>query len=290
MSDGAPIVWLARHRRLELGRRSLVMGVLNVTPDSFSDGGRFLDSAAAVRQAHRMIAEGADLLDIGGESTRPGAAPVPAGEEIRRVVPVIEALRSFSDLPVSVDTRKAAVAERALAAGADIINDVSALTADPAMAGVAARYSAGVVLMHMQGTPETMQHDPKYGRVAEEVRDFLADRLEALEGQGLARETLALDPGIGFGKTLEHNVRLLARLDALAALGRPVVVGVSRKSLIGRITGREVGERLAGSLAAGAWALAHGAHIIRVHDVKESCDMARVVDMLKQEPRRDEPV
>ncbi|MBU1694278.1 MAG: dihydropteroate synthase [Verrucomicrobia bacterium] len=283
MSDSRTLLWAARERRFELGRRTLLMGVLNVTPDSFSDGGRFLDPKRAAEQARRMIAEGADLLDIGGESTRPGAAPVPADEELHRVLPVIEAIRAGSDIPLSVDTRKAAVASRALEAGADIINDVSALTADPGMPEVAARYRAGVILMHMQGAPPTMQASPQYEQVVQEVRDYLAARLEALAACGLARESMAVDPGIGFGKTLEHNVQLLARLETLTALGRPLILGVSRKSFLGRITGREMGDRLAGSLAAAAWAIARGAHVIRAHDIKETCDMVRVVDMLRQE-------
>lgn len=283
MSDGGTTIWMARGRRLDAGRRTLVMGVLNVTPDSFSDGGLYADPARAAERARVMIAEGADLLDVGGESSRPGASPVRADEERRRVRPVIEAVRAFSDLPISVDTRKAAVAQAALEAGADLINDISALTADPEMPDVAARYGAGVILMHMRGTPETMQRDPRYESVVGEVRAYLAARVEDLAARGLARETMAVDPGIGFGKTLEHNLRLLARLEDLAALGRPVVVGVSRKSFLGRLTGREPGERLAGSLAAAAWAAARGARVLRAHDVKETCDLARVVDMLRKE-------
>ncbi|MBP7829080.1 MAG: dihydropteroate synthase [Kiritimatiellae bacterium] len=283
MNEQPTLLWTARRRRFELGRRTLVMGILNVTPDSFSDGGRFLDPARALEQARRMIAEGAALLDIGGESTRPGAAPVPAEEEIRRVRPVIKAIRSESDIPLSIDTTKAAVAESALEAGADIVNDVSALSADPEMPAVAGRYGAGVILMHMQGTPRTMQANPRYEDVVREVRDYLAGRIAGLTAEGLAPESLAVDPGIGFGKALEHNVALLRRLDALAGLGRPVAVGLSRKSFLGRITGREAGERLAGGLAATAWAISRGAHLIRTHDVKETCDAVRVVDMLRQE-------
>ena len=283
MNDQPTLLWAARSRRFELGRRTLVMGILNVTPDSFSDGGRFLDPSRALEQARRMIDEGADLLDVGGESTRSGAAPVPEDEEIRRVLPVIEAIRSGSGIPISVDTAKAAVADRALEAGADIVNDVTALTADPAMPAVAARYGAGVILMHRQGTPRTMQADPRYADVVREVRDYLAGRIAGLAAEGLAPDSLAVDPGIGFGKTLEHNVALLHNLDALAGLGRPVVVGLSRKSFLGRITGRETDDRLAGGLGAAAWAIARGAHIIRTHDAKETCDMVRVVDMLRQE-------
>lgn len=279
--------WVARGRRLDTEDRTLVMGVLNVTPDSFSDGGRFLDAERAVAHALQLVAEGADLLDIGGESTRPGAMPVSEEEELRRVLPVLQAVRAQTRVPLSVDTRKAAVAEAALEAGAEIINDVSALTADPEMPAVAARYRAGVILMHLQGDPLTMQVNPQYGDVVEDVRDYLRGRLERLASDGLVPETMAVDPGIGFGKNLEHNLRLLARLDRLVALGRPVVVGVSRKSFLGRITGREVGERLAGSLAAAAWAIGQGARVIRVHDVKESCDLVRVVDMLRRQRAHD---
>lgn len=276
------LIWQLRRNRLTLGSRTLVMGVLNVTPDSFSDGGRYLDPERAVERAQQLLAEGADLLDIGGESSRPGAQSVPAEEEWRRVEPVLEAVRSITNVPISIDTRKALVAERAMAAGADIINDISACTADPEMVSVAVRHGAGVILMHMQGTPETMQLNPRYERVVEEIRDYLAQRCAALVAAGLERERIAVDPGIGFGKTLEHNVEILARLDEFATLGRPLVVGVSRKSFLGRITGREVHERLAAGLGAMAWSVARGAHVLRTHDVKETCDMARVVDMLRR--------
>ena len=253
----------------------MVMGIVNVTPDSFSDGGRFSRPEAAVAHARRLLDAGADILDIGGESTRPGAEPVPADEELRRVMPVIEALASSSAL-LSIDTMKAAVARSAVAAGAHIVNDVSALTADPDMARVVRDARAGVVLMHMRGIPRTMQTEPRYDDVVDEVSSFLRARLRVLEEVGISPEAMALDPGIGFGKTVEHNLALLAGLRTLASLGRPVVVGCSRKRFLGEVTGRAVGERLAGSLAAAAVAVFLGAHVVRVHDVAESRDAALV--------------
>ncbi|MFH0954279.1 MAG: dihydropteroate synthase [Verrucomicrobiota bacterium] len=287
MKQAKILRWHCRDRSVELGERTLVMGILNVTPDSFSDGGRFFDGRQAVEHGLRMAQDGADLIDVGGESTRPGSESVSPEEELRRIGPVIEALARETKCLVSVDTRKAGVAEKALALGAHIINDVSALTSDPAMPAVAARHGAGLVLMHMRGEPKTMQADPRYGDVVSEVAAYLGARLADLGRQGLRPEAMAVDPGIGFGKTAEHNVSLLAHLDALAALGRPVVVGVSRKSFLGKITGREVGDRLAGSLGAAAYAVLRGAHVIRVHDVKESCDVARLVDIFKREEPRD---
>jgi len=279
------LIWKCRDRTVELGVDTLVMGILNVTPDSFSDGGRFSRADQAVEQALRMVEAGASIIDIGGESTRPGAAPVSTEEELARVIPVIRALAGRIDRLISVDTRKAAVAEQALGLGAHIINDVSALTHDPAMAAVAQKFGAGIVLMHMKGEPGTMQKDPRYEQVVTDVVEFLASRIRDLVARGLARETMAVDPGIGFGKTLEHNLELIARLEKLAELGRPIVMGLSRKSFLGKITGREVHDRLAGSLAAAAYAVTRGANIIRVHDVKESCDVVRVVDMLRREER-----
>jgi dihydropteroate synthase len=265
---------------LTLEGRPLLMGILNVTPDSFSDGGLYLDRDRAVTQGLRMVEEGADIIDVGGESTRPGAEPVHADEESGRVVPVIEELGRRTGVVLSVDTMKAVVARRAIGSGAHIINDVSALTHDPHMAEVAAESGSGVVLMHMQGTPRTMQKDPRYEDVVAEVRAFLADRLDRLAAAGIARDAMAVDPGIGFGKTVEHNVRLLSHLEALGETGRPVVVGLSRKSFLGRLTGRETGERLAGSLAALAFCVMNGAHVMRVHDVKESFDALRVAAAL----------
>ncbi|MBW7926319.1 MAG: dihydropteroate synthase [Burkholderiaceae bacterium] len=266
-------------RRLRCGRfvldldRPLVMGVVNVTPDSFSDGGRYATHEAAVRHAHRLIEEGADLLDIGGESTRPGAAELPADEEIRRIVPVLDALRDCG-LPLSVDTRRAETMRVALEHGADLVNDIGALRAPGAIDAVRGSDCA-VCLMHMQGEPGTMQQQPKYGDVVGEVEDFLAGRVAAAVENGIARERIVVDPGIGFGKTLRHNLQLLAALDELAALA-PVLVGVSRKSMIGNLTGRDVDHRLAGSLSAMLAAAMRGARILRVHDVAESRDALRV--------------
>jgi len=255
------------------------MGIVNVTPDSFSDGGAFLDADRAVAHAVAMTKAGADMIDVGGESTRPGAASVSAEEEIRRVLPVIERLRG---LTVSIDTTKAAVAERALAAGARIVNDVSALRFDARMADVVREAGAGVVLMHMQGTPQTMQAEPRYDDVVAEVRAFLAERIAFAESRGLKKSQIAVDPGIGFGKTVEHNLALLAQLETFGSLGYPVLVGVSRKSFLGKLLGREPQERLAGSLAAAAWAVAHGARIVRAHDVLETVDAVRLVEAIQQ--------
>lgn len=245
------------------------MGILNVTPDSFSDGGRFLSPDAAVERALAMEKEGADIIDVGGESSRPGAEPVPVEEELRRVLPVLERLRGKLRIPISIDTTKAEVAEAALRAGASIVNDISALRFDPAMAPLVAKFGAGLVLMHMLGTPKTMQQAPHYEDVVTEVRDFLAERAQYAQSQGIPREAIAVDPGIGFGKTVEHNLELLRRLPELVELGFPVLVGPSRKSFIGAILGLGVEERLEGTLAACAVAVVRGADILRVHDVKE---------------------
>jgi dihydropteroate synthase len=251
------------------------MGVLNVTPDSFSDGGRHLSVEAAVQRAEQMIAEGADVIDVGPESTRPGAEPVPAEEQIARAVPVIETLRqAHPDVPVSIDTQLARVAEAALDAGADLVNDVSALRCDPGLAHLVAERGVWIVLMHMLGEPRTMQTaggGPVYQDVVREVIDFLRQRLEWAVERGIDRRKVIVDPGIGFGKTVEHNLQLMGRLDELHTLGVPLLVGASRKSFIGRVTDVEVPEeRLAGSLACVALATAAGASVIRVHDVAES--------------------
>lgn len=264
------------------------MGILNVTPDSFSDGGRYQDVEAAVRHGVEMAEAGAEIIDIGGESTRPGAPPVAGEEEAARVIPVIRGLgQAFggrSAAPVlSVDTRKAGVARQAMEAGAAIINDVTALEGDPAMVEVAREYGAGVVLMHMRGDPATMQQSPQYGDVVEEVKAYLLARVTALKAAGLKADTMALDPGIGFGKTVEHNLALIAGLRPVASLGYPVVMGLSRKSFISKITGRDVAHRLAGSLAAVVWAAGQGARVWRVHDVAESVDAARMVESLRKE-------
>lgn len=273
--------WKCRNRSVLLGERTLVMGILNTTPDSFSDGGSYFDPAAAVDRALEMIAQGADIIDVGGESTRPGADPVQALEEIRRTVPIIGKIRAQSDVPISIDTMKAEVAFQALEAGADIINDVSALEGDAEMAGVAAESLAGVVLMHMQGSPRTMQNDPEYGDVVHEVGAYLKTRMDVAAEAGINRDRLVIDPGIGFGKTVEHNLQLLRGLPRLARCGAPLLVGASRKSFIGRLLRKgPADERLAGSLGAAAFAVMGGAHILRVHDVLETCDVCRLLDTL----------
>lgn len=273
--------WFCRDRVIHLGSRTWIMGILNVTPDSFSDGGAHGDPEAAVSHAMELIRDGADIIDIGGESTRPGADPVDERTELARIIPVIRALRTQSDVLISVDTCKAGVAHRALAAGAQIINDVSACIRDPAMLDVVRNSGAGLVLMHMAGDPRTMQQAPHYEDVVAEVVGHLKDRLEVCRCHGIDMRRIVLDPGIGFGKTPEHNVRLLAGIPTLLRLGRPVLIGVSRKSVLGVLTGRPVEQRLAGSLAAAACALERGAQLLRVHDVKETCDMAKVVDTIR---------
>jgi dihydropteroate synthase len=245
-----------------------VMGVVNVTPDSFSDGGLYADAAAAIAHALELQAEGAGILDIGGESTRPGAEPVDADAELRRVLPVIEALHERGvSAQISIDTSKAAVAAAALDAGATFVNDVTALRGDPEMAGLVAARRVQCCLMHMRGEPRTMQKDPYYDDVVSDVKAFLEERMAFAVACGVAEENLLLDPGIGFGKTAEHNLELLARVDELVALGRPVVIGTSRKSFLGRITGRPVDDRLAATIATNVLAYERGARVFRVHDV-----------------------
>jgi dihydropteroate synthase len=246
-----------------------IMGVVNVTPDSFSDGGRFLDAEAAIAQGRRLAEEGAGILDVGGESTRPGAEPVGAEEELRRVLPVVEGLAGER---VSIDTSKVAVARAALDAGASLVNDVTAFRAEPALAGLVAERGVDCCLMHMLGTPRTMQEDPRYEDVVSDVKAFLEERLAFAVREGVDEARVMLDPGIGFGKTVEHNLELLRRLDELVAIGRPVVIGVSRKSFLGRITGREVGDRAVATAAVNALALERGASVFRVHDVAETRD------------------
>jgi dihydropteroate synthase len=260
--------------------RPRVMGVLNVTPDSFSDGGLHLDPAIAVARATALAAEGAALVDVGGESTRPGAAPVGADEEIGRVVPVISALAGALSVPISVDTSKPAVMRAACAAGAGMINDVRALR-EPGALDAAAECGVPVCLMHMQGEPRTMQLAPHYDDVVAEVCEFLAERIDACVAAGIPRTRLLVDPGFGFGKTLEHNLALFASLERLVALGVPVVVGLSRKSMIGTLTGRPVGERAAGSIAAATLAAWKGAHIIRAHDVAGTVDALAIAGALR---------
>jgi dihydropteroate synthase len=274
--------WQVRGRTFELQHRPLVMGIVNTTPDSFSDGGRFLEPSAAVDHALKLAAEGADVLDIGGESTRPGASPVPVSEEIRRVVPVVAALAAQTAVPVSIDTMKAEVARECLKAGAAIVNDVAGFR-DPAMIAVAAEYRAGVVVMHMQGTPETMQLNPQYSDVVQEVSGFFEERLQALAKEGIPQDSICLDPGIGFGKTLEHTLSLLGNLGEFTRFERPICLGVSRKGFLGQITGRSRSERMAGSLAIACFAVARGqAQVLRVHDVAPTRDAALLLEAIER--------
>lgn len=268
----SPLAWLTA---------PCVMGILNVTPDSFSDGGEHLDTASAVQHARRMAADGAAIVDVGGESTRPGAARVPVEEEIARVAPVLQALAADgAAVPVSIDTRHAAVAAVALDAGAVLVNDVSA-GGDPGMFPLVAERGAGMCLMHMKGEPATMQDDPRYDDVVDEVAAFLEARMRAAVDAGVREDAIVLDPGIGFGKTADHNLALLAGLPRIAALGRPVLVGVSRKGVIGALTGREVGDRLPGSIGAGLAAVQAGAAVLRVHDVAETVDAMRAFTRIR---------
>lgn len=256
--------------------RPLVMGIVNVTPDSFSDGGKYSSVDLAVEHALQLIAEGADILDIGGESTRPGADPVALDEELRRVVPVIEALSKVTTVPLSIDTYKPEVMRAAIEAGADIVNDICALREDGALE-IVANSNAGVCLMHMQGIPQTMQINPQYTDVVAEVKQFLADRVEACLAHGIARERITLDPGFGFGKTTAHNVALIQHLDSFVELGFPLLVGLSRKSVLGRIAGGDEQQRLHAGLAASVISVMKGAKIVRVHDVKATVDALKVV-------------
>jgi len=278
--------WHLPDRILDLSRRPLVMGIVNVTPDSFSDGGLFAGVDAAVAHGLELARQGADLLDIGGESSRPGATPVPLEEELRRVVPVVQQLAAASGVPLSVDTCKAEVARQCLDAGARIINDITALGGDAAMAQVVHAAHAGVILMHMQGTPATMQANPHYEDVVSDIARFFEARLRDLSAFGIARERLVVDPGIGFGKTVEHNLELLARLEEFQLLGRPLCLGVSRKGFLGKRLKRPVPQRLAGSLAAACYALSRGAaQIIRVHDVAETHDVVTVFQAIREQVR-----
>ena len=278
------LVWRVGDVSLVCGPRTLVMGVLNVTPDSFSDGGRFFGERAAVDRAIEMVDEGADIVDVGGESTRPGSDPVPVAEELRRVIPVVENLAAHVAAPISVDTRRAEVARAALAAGAVIVNDVTA-GRDPEMFDAVREGRAGYVAMHMRGEPKTMQRAPVYDDVVAEVTEFLRERVEAAGLAGVETDRIAIDPGIGFGKDLEHNLSLLRRVDTLVALDRPVVVGPSRKRFIGTLlddAGED--ERLEGTIGVASWLAARGAHVVRVHDVLEVSRAVRVVDAIARAP------
>ncbi len=264
----------------DFSSRTHVVGVLNVTPDSFSDGGRFFDKSRAIEHALKMTEEGADIIDIGGESTRPGSDSISVDEELRRVIPVIEALSGKVSVPISIDTYKSAVARRAIEAGATIVNDISGLTFDPEMPAVAAQYEATVVIMHMKGTPKTMQVDPVYDDVVGEIKQFLLQQARVAEAHGV--EQIILDPGIGFGKRLEHNLEVFRRLRELTELDYPVMVGPSRKSFIGMILDVPVDSRLEGTAAATAVSILNGANLIRVHDVKAMKRVAQVVDAIKR--------
>ncbi len=272
----------AREQLLPLPSRALIMGILNVTPDSFWDGGRYLDPEAAVDHVLTMVGEGADLIDIGAESSRPGSDSISPEEEIRRLMPVIKAISKKVQVPISVDTTKAQVAQHALDAGASIVNDISALRFDPLMGSVIASYGAGVVLMHMKGVPKSMQQAPEYQDVVTEVGKFLSDRARVAQEAGIHSNQILLDPGIGFGKTWRHNLLLLSRLEALSNLGFPLVVGVSRKAFIGQVLNKSVDQRVFGTAAAVAVAIQKGARVIRVHDVGAMRDVVQMIEAVEQ--------
>jgi dihydropteroate synthase len=279
------VKWRARQFEYEFPRPTLVMGIVNVTPDSFADGGRYFDPAAAAAHALELAREGADIVDVGGESTRPGAAPVSEAEELGRVLPVIEALAGRLSVPISIDTRKPAVARAALAAGASMVNDVAANRDDDALWRAAAEAGAGYVCVHVQGTPQTMQLNPHYADVVREVSEYFAERLGRLERAGVGRQQVVLDVGIGFGKSVEHNLELLGGLESFTKLARPMLLGVSRKSFIGKLLGAEVGARLPASLACAAWAVLAGVAIIRTHDVAATWQAVRMTEALRGRQR-----
>ena len=272
--------------RVTFQRRPLVMGVLNVTPDSFSDGSIFLDPEAAIRHAEQMVRDGADVIDVGGESTRPAAMPVSVEEELRRVLPVIRVLAKRLSVPLSIDTSKAEVARCAIDAGAALVNDVTALRGDPDMGAVIARARVPVILMHMRGNPRTMQRAPRYRDVVHEVKTFLSEAIRRAEASGIQPDRILIDPGLGFGKTVTHNLLLLRHLDELSALEKPVVIGPSRKSFIGRVLDADTHERLAGTLACVAYAMTHQVQMVRVHDVKAAVQLMTMWGAIKDAPRR----
>jgi dihydropteroate synthase len=276
-------VWRCRDRAVPLGDRTLVMGIVNVTPDSFSDGGMLSDAAAAVKHGLRLLEEGADVVDVGGESTRPGSDPVSAAEELQRVLPVVEGLRREApEALLSVDTRKADVARAAITAGADVVNDVGA-GADPGMFDAVASTGAGLVLVHMRGEPKTMQEDPVYEDVVAEVRAFLGERIEAATAAGIARDRLCADPGIGFGKTTDHNLAVLRSIASFRDLGVPILVGASRKRFLGELSGTDdPTDRLDGSVVAAVWCASQGVELVRVHDVGPTVRALRVVEAIER--------
>ncbi len=280
------MVWTCRQFTFRFPRRALVMGILNVTPDSFSDGGRYLELSAAVDRARVMVEEGADLVDVGGESTRPGAPEVEESEELRRVLPVVERLASDLEVPVSIDTRKPAVAARAVAAGASVVNDVAAGRDDALLWDLLRESGAGYVVMHMQGEPGTMQAAPHYDDVCRDIGAFFHERTQRLESTGVRREQLILDPGIGFGKTLEHNLELIAHLDRLTVDSRPLLLGVSRKSFLGRLLDAPTDDRLPGGLACTAWAALQGVQVFRTHDVRPTVQLLQTLESIREHRRR----
>ncbi|MBN1944155.1 MAG: dihydropteroate synthase [Bradymonadales bacterium] len=282
-----PNRWSIKSRQLDLSKRPLVMGILNVTPDSFSHDGLYLQPDAAVERALAMVQEGADLIDVGGESSRPGAIEVSIDEEIRRVIPVIQGIADRSPVPLSIDTTKAPVARLAIQAGAHVINDISGLRLDPGIANVAAETGAGLILMHMQGTPRTMQIDPRYDDLFREIGDFLASSADRARSRGVAREAIVIDPGIGFGKTFRHNWEIIAGLQRLCRLGYPVLVGASRKRFLQVCAGIDRGDLLAATLAVSVAACLHGAKIVRVHDVRSHRLAMEAMGKLLEQPHSE---
>ncbi|MGH7992649.1 MAG: dihydropteroate synthase [Limisphaerales bacterium] len=280
------MIFRARQFKFVFPRPALVMGVVNITPDSFSDGGKYLDVNAAVVRALALVAQGAEILDLGGESTRPGAEPVNEAEELRRVLPVVRQLAGRVSIPISVDTTKPAVARAALAAGASIINDVAANREDGLMWEIVAEFKAGYVCMHARGTPRTMQENPVYQDVVREAGEFFQERLERLNANGVAADQIVLDVGIGFGKTAEHNLQLLANLRSFTTMARPLLIGVSRKSFIGKLLGADLTERLPASLACACLAIESGAQIIRAHDVAETVQAVRMTEAVLARKRK----
>jgi len=282
--------WKCRDREMMNGNLPLIMGILNVTPDSFSDGGKYVDTSLAVQHGLALERDGADIIDVGGESSRPGAENVSLDEELKRVIPVIQELAGKVKCAISIDTTKAEVAKQAIDAGASIINDISAMTMDPEMINVARDTGAGIILMHMRGSPRTMQDNPVYTDVVKEVKNYLRDRIEHLRASGINIKSIAVDPGIGFGKTVDHNIALLANLKSLYQLGRPVIVGLSRKSFLGKLTGKPVEARLAGSIAATTFCVMNGASVLRAHDAGETLDAVKVVSALVKQKDPEEYV
>jgi dihydropteroate synthase len=265
---------------LDFSSRTYLMGILNVTPDSFSDGGKFLNPKDAIKQALNMAEQGADIIDVGGESTRPGADSIPLEEELKRVIPVIEEVMKKTDVPISIDTYKSEVATRALDAGAEMVNDISALRFDPEMKKIISKYDVPVILMHIKGTPKNMQDDPHYDNVIQEISDYLKESIQMAEDSGIDKDKIIIDPGIGFGKRVKDNLEILRNLKKLTSLDKPILLGLSRKSFIGKALDLPLDQRLEGSLAASAVAILNGAKILRVHDVRESKRAAQMVDAI----------